>query len=62
MNFVLGAGLNILETAKQTTHYTSCLYVTNREQLSKLLYMPLLFYIRLASSIAPSVNRRYVLV
>ena len=45
MIYVSKDELNILQTAKQTTRCTNCLFsclcVSNRHQLSKLLYMPL---------------------
>jgi len=47
MIYVPKDGLNILQTVKQTTRCTSCLFswlcVSNRQQPSILLYMPLAF-------------------
>ena len=34
--------LNTLQTDKHTTHCTICLFVSNRQQLSTLLYLPLI--------------------
>ena len=38
---VLNDELNTLQTAKQTAYCTNCLFVSNRQQLSTLLYLPL---------------------
>ena len=41
MIYVSNNELNTSQTANTTTHHTRCLFVTNRQQLSRLLHLPL---------------------